>query len=98
MSTYFVQQCPVCGRPLHISWVYHGGNVVCQHCRGAFVAQHGSRNEEPTDGTADSLGRRTERLLAMCGHQGKPLYVGSQGSDRISFDRAPSHVELQTSF
>ena len=34
MAAHFVQECPVCGRPLHISWTYQGGKVVCHHCRG----------------------------------------------------------------
>jgi hypothetical protein len=36
--TYFVQDCPTCGRKLNIRVEYLGKNVVCQHCRGPFLA------------------------------------------------------------
>jgi len=36
--TYFVQDCPTCGRKLNVRVEYLGKSVVCQHCRGAFVA------------------------------------------------------------
>ena len=36
--TVFVQECPTCGRRLHIRVEYLGKKVVCQHCRGRFVA------------------------------------------------------------
>jgi hypothetical protein len=37
-STYFVQECPTCGRRLHIRVEYLGRRVVCQHCHGALIA------------------------------------------------------------
>jgi hypothetical protein len=36
--TYFVQECPTCGRRLHIRVEHLGRRVVCQHCRGRFTA------------------------------------------------------------
>lgn len=36
--TYFVQDCPTCGRKLNVRVEYLGRKVVCQHCQGAFVA------------------------------------------------------------
>ena len=36
--TYFVQDCPTCGRKLNVRVEYLGRSVVCQHCRGSFVA------------------------------------------------------------
>ena len=36
--TYFVQDCPTCGRKLNIRVEYLGKNVVCQHCRAPFMA------------------------------------------------------------
>lgn len=36
--TYFVQDCPTCGRKLNIRVEYLGKKVVCQHCRGPFIA------------------------------------------------------------
>jgi hypothetical protein len=37
-STYFIQECPTCGRRLHIRVEYLGRRVVCQHCHGALIA------------------------------------------------------------
>ena len=37
-ATYFVQECPTCGRRLQIRVEYLGKRVVCQHCQGKFVA------------------------------------------------------------
>lgn len=62
-STYFVQECPTCGRSLHIRVEYLGKRVICQHCRGAFVACdsagiHGAL-------TDSALLRRAEELLDL---------------------------------
>lgn len=38
-STYFVQECPTCGRNLRIRVEYLGRSVVCQHCHAALVAR-----------------------------------------------------------
>jgi len=40
-STYFVQECPTCGRNLRIRVEYLGRSVVCQHCQGPLVARDG---------------------------------------------------------
>ena len=34
----FVQECPTCGRRLHIRVEYLGRKVSCQHCRGQLMA------------------------------------------------------------
>ncbi len=62
-STYFVQECPTCGRRLQLRVEYLGRTVVCQHCRGSFTAAdpNGVRAGEP--GSAPSLLRRAEELL-----------------------------------
>ncbi len=38
-STYFVQECPTCGRALHIRVEHLGKQVACQHCGGHLIAQ-----------------------------------------------------------
>lgn len=40
-KAYFLQECPVCGRTLHVRVEYLGRKVVCQHCSGRFVACDG---------------------------------------------------------
>lgn len=37
-STYFLQECPTCGRGLEIRVEHLGRTMVCQHCGGTFVA------------------------------------------------------------
>ncbi len=43
--SHFVQECPVCGRPLEIRVKYVGGEVACRHCGGTFQAN----DEIPSD-------------------------------------------------
>jgi DNA-directed RNA polymerase subunit RPC12/RpoP len=61
--TYFVQECPTCGRTLHVRVDYLGKNVICQHCGGRFLA---SDTEPPQPSLTDSglaLLRRAQELL-----------------------------------
>lgn len=37
-ATYFVQECPVCGRYLQVRVELLGKRVGCRHCQGTFVA------------------------------------------------------------
>lgn len=37
-QTYFVRQCPTCGRSLHIQVQYLGRTLACQHCNGKVEA------------------------------------------------------------
>lgn len=59
--TYFVQECPTCGRHLQIRVEYLGRKVVCQHCRGSFVATDPSLVRMDPGGSA--ILRRAEELL-----------------------------------
>ena len=75
-STYFVQGCPTCGRRLHVRVEYLGKNVVCQHCRGRFVACGGAGKRCDDDRAAagdghaaESLLRRANELLKRAGEQ-----------------------------
>jgi DNA-directed RNA polymerase subunit RPC12/RpoP len=62
--TYFVQECPTCGRNLEIRVEYLGRRVACQHCRGHFVA---SDAEIPPQCSESGLGllRRADELLEL---------------------------------
>ena len=68
--TCFVQECPTCGRRLQIRVEYLGKRVVCEHCRGRFVASDpsGARGHEAQ--SAQSLLRRAEELLQTVSQQG----------------------------
>ena len=45
ITTYFVQECPTCGRRLQIRVEHLGKRVACQHCQGTFVAAESSSCE-----------------------------------------------------
>lgn len=63
-STYFVQECPTCGRRLQIRVRYLGKSVVCQHCRGQLLARDPSINRHAAPTTAEILLRRANQLLS----------------------------------
>ncbi len=62
-ATYFVQECPTCGRRLQIRVEHLGKRMVCQHCQGKFTAI------DPASARADyvdhgsALLRRADELL-----------------------------------
>ncbi len=61
-STYFVQECPTCGRNLQVRVEYLGKQVVCQHCGARFSASEpGSEFASASPGL--SLLERAEQLL-----------------------------------
>jgi hypothetical protein len=62
-STYFVQECPTCGRSLHVRVEYLGRNVVCQHCHALFEACDPSSAAYPPSQSGIALLRRAEELL-----------------------------------
>jgi DNA-directed RNA polymerase subunit RPC12/RpoP len=65
--TYYVQECPTCGRTLEIRVEYLGKRVVCQHCRGALLAEDPSSRRAPA--TYWSLLRRADHLLEIAAQQ-----------------------------
>lgn len=58
-ATYFVQECPTCGRSLRIRVEYLGKRLVCQHCHGALVA---SDCQAPPRLSVDLLQRASELI------------------------------------
>jgi hypothetical protein len=60
MVTYFVQECPTCGRSLEVKVEYLGKKLACLHCRGTFVAKDPSNQLRDT-----TILRRAERLLML---------------------------------
>ncbi len=63
MSTYFVQECPTCGRSLQVSVEFLGRQVVCRHCGGRFEAQDDSSASLGGSNSGIDLMRRAEALL-----------------------------------
>jgi len=62
-STYFVRECPTCGRQLQIRVEYLGKQLVCQHCQGQFEASDPANGILDRAEETDSLLRRADELL-----------------------------------
>ncbi len=57
-AVFFLQTCPICGRPTRVRVEWLGRQVRCQHCGGVFVA------ENPDYPKSESLMESAERWLA----------------------------------
>jgi len=62
-STYFQQECPTCGRSLHIRVEYLGRQLVCQHCNGHLTASDVEGAPGTASLTESALMRRADELL-----------------------------------
>ena len=60
--TYFLQNCPSCGRKLQIRVAHMGRNVACQHCKRTFVATDPS-TAPAAELSESSLLKRADQLL-----------------------------------
>ena len=75
-STYFVQECPTCGRSLQVRVEYLGRKVVCQHCHGPFEAYDPANSaERAPPPTTPNLLRRADALLESMGQVRQPPLV-----------------------
>lgn len=65
-ATYFVQDCPVCGRYLQVRLELLGKTVCCRHCRGSFTARDRSLDKRNIRAPElDLLDRANELLSAV---------------------------------
>ena len=89
-STYFVQECPTCGRNLQVRVQYLGKQVVCQHCGARFEAYDASSGAYPPPGSSLSVLARAEELLQTAAATG----LGSSGAEALglSSDVVPMPV------
>lgn len=62
-TTYFVQECPTCGRSLHVRVVYLGKRVVCRHCHGQFEAHDPHAQLQAPSASGVDLMQRIDELL-----------------------------------
>jgi len=61
---YFIQECPTCGRSLHVRVAYMGKQVMCQHCEGQFLAcDPASGAPAPSELSGTRLLERADELL-----------------------------------
>jgi DNA-directed RNA polymerase subunit RPC12/RpoP len=62
----YLQNCPICGRPLFIALEYRGRRVNCRHCGGKFIAVDPSNPCSTAQNASNALVRRADRLLELC--------------------------------
>ena len=67
--TYFVQECPTCGRQLQVRVEYLGKKVICRHCQGALIAADPTNLRCDCAEPANALLRRADELLESVSHQ-----------------------------
>jgi hypothetical protein len=75
-STYFVQECPTCGRNLQVRVEYLGKLVECQHCHARFNACEPGSPDYCENESGLSLLERAEQLLQSAS-QSLPAGVGA---------------------
>jgi len=64
-STYYVQECPTCGRTLQVRVEYLGKTVSCQHCAASFCAEDASSEDfDPMKSGISLIDRAEELILA----------------------------------
>jgi hypothetical protein len=61
--TYFVQECPTCGRRLQVRIVDLGKRVACCHCSASFTACDPQSPDHPPAGSGLDLQTRVDQLL-----------------------------------
>ena len=67
-ATYFIQECPTCGRRLQIRVEHLGRSVVCKHCQGQLIAADpASVRCDPAE-SGSALLRRADELLDSVAH------------------------------
>jgi hypothetical protein len=65
-ATYFLRDCPTCGRKLQIRVEYLGKRVACRHCHAAFEALDPLMAPKKKS-DSDIILERAEQLLALDG-------------------------------
>ena len=63
-ATFFVQECPTCGRKVRVCVEYLGLEIQCRHCRATFVASDPD-SDPSSSNSKPALLRRVDELLAM---------------------------------
>lgn len=65
-ATFFLRECPTCGRRLQIRVEYLGRTLRCRHCGALFEADDPSC-PKPTADSGGSLLERADKLLSSYG-------------------------------
>ncbi len=70
--TYYVQECPTCGRRLQIRVEYLGRKLVCQHCQGSLIAADPVAHRDGGDSATELLRRANELLESVAQRSPSP--------------------------
>lgn len=81
-GTYFVQECPTCGRSLQVRVEYLGKRVTCKHCSGKFEAIDPSTMKLPAESGISLLDRADELLESVALSSTKLSNSGIGGSEQ----------------
>jgi len=81
-NTYYVQECPTCGRNLQVRVVYLGKQVVCQHCGSRFEACEPGSAAYPPPTSSLSLLQRAEELIETAAASGIGVGGGAPARPR----------------
>lgn len=63
-ATFFLRECPTCGRRLQIRIQYLGRTVRCKHCNGSFIA-HDPLMGLPTNDPQYEIMQRADQILSQ---------------------------------
>jgi hypothetical protein len=78
-ATYFVQECPTCGRNLQVRVEYLGKRVVCQHCKAKFLACDPSSAAYPPMESSWSILARADQLIESANRTGLSTIARTAG-------------------
>jgi len=76
-GTYYVQECPTCGRSLQVRVSYLGKIVACQHCAATFEACDPSSANYPPMESGLSLLARADELIESVAQSARTKSTGS---------------------
>ena len=76
-TTYFVQECPTCGRNLQVRVEYLGKRVACQHCSAKFEARDPSSSAALASDSSLSILARAEELIEAASQS--TIWLGTTG-------------------
>jgi hypothetical protein len=83
-ATYYVQECPTCGRNLQVRIEYLGKRVACRHCGAKFEARDPSSADYDPSDSSDSILARAEELIQAASQSTIWITNGSQSGTRIA--------------
>ncbi len=79
-ATYYIQECPTCGRNLQVRVEYLGKRVACQHCGARFEACDPSSAAYPPSESSLSLLVCADELIDSASQS--TIWLGPESNGR----------------